>query len=106
VPHELLTVSTSRGDVAAMVAGDPRTRWLSGSPQDGTEWIEVGLASTLPVTGERLLLTGRSLNDYPRTLAVDLWSSDRQVERVVASSVLPRTAEASAKAVSSGCSAC
>jgi hypothetical protein len=90
VPRELLTVSAFRGDAAAMVDGNPRTRWLSGSPQDGTEWIEVGLASTLPVTGVRLLLTGRSLNDYPRTLAVDVWSSDGRVETVVASSVLPQ----------------
>ena len=90
VPHELLAVSASRGDAAAMVDGDPRTRWLSGSPQDGTEWIEVGLASTLQVSGVRLLLTGRSLNDYPRTLAVDVWGSDGRVETVVASSVLPQ----------------
>lgn len=90
VPRELLAVSAFRGDVAAMVDGNPRTRWLSGSPQDGTEWIEVGLASTLPVTGVRLLLTGRSLNDYPRTLAVDVWSSDGRVETVVAASVLPQ----------------
>ena len=81
VPRELLTVTAFRGDVAAMIDGNPRTRWLSGSPQDGTEWIEVGLASTLPVTGVRLLLTGRSLNDYPRTLAVDVWSSDGQWNR-------------------------
>ena len=73
-----------------MVDGDPRTRWLSGRPQDGTEWIEVSLASTLPVTGVRMLLTGRSLHDYPRTLAVDVWSSDGRVETVVASSVLPQ----------------
>jgi len=90
VPRELLTVSVFRGNAAAMVDGNPRTRWLSGSPQDGTEWIEVGLASTLPVTGVRLLLTGRSLNDYPRTLAVDVWSSDGRMETVVASSVLPQ----------------
>jgi hypothetical protein len=90
VQRELLAVSASRGDASAMVDGNPRTRWLSGGPQDGTEWIEVGLAATLPVTGVRLLLTGRSLNDYPRTLAVDVWSSDGRAETVVASSVLPQ----------------
>jgi hypothetical protein len=90
VPRELLNVSVVRGTPSPMVDGNVATRWLSGRPQDGTEWIEVGLASRQPVTGVRLHLTGRSLNDYPRALEIDLAGDDGRFETVWSSSVLPQ----------------
>ena len=89
VPRAFLTVSAMRGDTAAMLDGNVGTRWLSQRPQDGTEWIEVGLALTTPVTGVRLRLTGRSLNDYPRALEVAVSRGDARFDTVATSSVLP-----------------
>lgn len=89
VPHELLAVSASRGDASAMLDGNPGTRWMSGRPQDGTEWLEIRMASTVPVSGVRLLLAGRSLNDYPRGLEVAVSADGTSFGTVATSSVLP-----------------
>jgi hypothetical protein len=93
VPREMLTLSAVRGNTMAMVDGNPATRWMSERPQDGTEWIEIRLSSTVQVTGVRLQLMGRSLNDYPRGLDVSISPGNGEFRSVFASGVLPQVGE-------------
>ncbi|HVR28066.1 MAG TPA: discoidin domain-containing protein, partial [Thermoanaerobaculia bacterium] len=59
------------------VDGDPRTRWDSGRPQQGGEWLQVELSSEGLVADVWLDTTG-SPNDYPRGLSV-LHSRDGEI---------------------------
>ena len=89
IPPATMAISASRGDVTRMVDGDPATRWLTGRPQGGNEWIDVGLRSALLISGARLQLMGRSLNDYPRRLEVLTSLDGEHFEPVFSGSVLP-----------------
>src|SRR5262249_20957220 len=54
-----------------MVDGDLDTRWLSASPQDGTEWIQVTFNRPRHPSLLRLDVGGRSFGDYPREIFVE-----------------------------------
>lgn len=66
------TIAVSRGGdrVAALTDRNPDTRWLTGSPQTGTDWLRVRLRAATAVSGIRLVMQQRSLGDYPRELRV------------------------------------
>jgi hypothetical protein len=57
-----------------LVDRNPETRWLTGKPQTGDEWIEIHLDGEQLVGGVRLEATRRSVGNYPRRLLVE--SSD------------------------------
>jgi hypothetical protein len=69
--------------------GDRDTRWLSGEPQTGHEWIELELDTTRNVSEVRMQTAERSFADYPRELAIDAVEAggDRPLFR---GSVLPQ----------------
>ncbi len=50
--------------------GDPATRWLTGHPQDGSEWIAVDFDHPRDVGRVDLVTSERSLRDYPRRLEI------------------------------------
>ena len=51
--------------------GDIDTRWISGDPQDGGEWIEIRFPRPVDVGRIRLDTAPRSVMDYPRRLTLD-----------------------------------
>jgi hypothetical protein len=55
----------------AMLDGDRDSRWLSGVPQSGSEWVSIRFDSPHDVASIRMRLAERSRGDYPRELAVD-----------------------------------
>ena len=66
-----LSASHNAGALGAAVDGQPATRWLSGTPQDGTEWIRVDFDRPRRPAFLRLVMDWRSFGDYPRRLAVE-----------------------------------
>jgi len=55
--------------------GDIDTRWISGDPQDGGEWIEMRFPREIDLARIRFETSPRSVTDYPRRLVID--SADR-----------------------------
>jgi hypothetical protein len=51
--------------------GDGDSRWISGHPQAGDEWIELSLDRPRDVHLIRLQMASRSFGDYPRLLEID-----------------------------------
>lgn len=51
--------------------GDMDSRWLSGPPQTGDEWISLGFDRVRDVAAIRLRIAERSYGDYPRELGID-----------------------------------
>jgi hypothetical protein len=57
--------------VPFLVDGNLETRWTTGAPQDGSEWIEIAFRHPMDVRQITLEMHPRSVRDYPRALAVD-----------------------------------
>jgi hypothetical protein len=70
--------------------GDLDTRWLSGPPQSGDEWISLRFDRTRDVAAIRLQIAERSYGEYPRELAID--SIDEGGSTLFRGSVLPALA--------------
>jgi hypothetical protein len=51
--------------------GDLDSRWLTGQPQSGDEWIALTFDRPRDITRVRLLTSLRSVGDYPRGLIVE-----------------------------------
>jgi hypothetical protein len=66
-----LSASHNLAALPAAVDGNPATRWLSGIPQDGTEWIRLDFDRLRRPTFVRLVMDRRSFGDYPRRLEVE-----------------------------------
>ena len=66
-----LSASHNPGALAAAADGLPATRWLSGTPQDGTEWIRLDFDRPRRPAVLRLVMDRRSFGDYPRRLAIE-----------------------------------
>ena len=89
MPPATTRVTASSGAIERMLDGDPATRWLTGRPQNGSERIDIAMASSASVSGLRLQIEGRSLNDYPRALSVSVSSDGEHFAEVFAGSVFP-----------------
>ena len=63
------SASTNPEAVGRAIDGDTSSRWLSGRPQDGTEWFSVRFTRSIDA-GVVRIATGRSLGDYPRDLEI------------------------------------
>jgi len=68
--------------------GDRDTRWLTGAPQDGSEWIEVRFDAPRNVAIVRMQTAERSFGDYPRELAIDSIGADGE-RTLFRGSILP-----------------
>jgi hypothetical protein len=73
IPRGSLTLSASHnsGALSLAVDGNDATRWLSGTQQDGTEWIQIAFDRPRRPTFLRLVMDRRSFGDYPRRLEID-----------------------------------
>jgi hypothetical protein len=71
-----LAASNNPERLRLAVDGDIDTRWLSGSPQQGNEWIELRFAQPTDVARIELDNAERSAVDYPRHLVVESVDSD------------------------------
>ena len=56
--------------------GDGDTRWLTGRPQNGDEWIRIAFDRTRDVSAIELQTAARSFGDYPRELLVESAGGD------------------------------
>jgi hypothetical protein len=72
VPRESLVLNASRNADRAPLAvdGDTETRWLSGAPQSGREWLEVAFDRPRDVARIDFVTSRRSLHDFPRRLEI------------------------------------
>ena len=90
IPRASLTLSASH-NVAALplaVDGNDATRWLSGTQQDGTEWIQVAFDRPRRPAFLRLVMDRRSFGDYPRRLEIEGSVDGATFTPLVAGSVL------------------
>ena len=62
--------------VPLLFDGDPDTRWLSGRPQNGDEWIRIAFDRPRDVSRIELQTASRSFGDYPRELLVESTGDD------------------------------
>lgn len=67
-----MSIRASRGGdrVTALTDRNLDTRWLTGPPQSGADWLRIRLGRATLVGGVRLAMQQRSLSDYPRSLRV------------------------------------
>ena len=80
--------SHSRDRLPFLFDGDLDSRWLSGPPQRGDEWMTLEFDRPRDVAAIRFRMAERSAGDYPRELAVDSMR-DGGAETVFDGSVLP-----------------
>lgn len=66
------TASHNQDSAYRAVDGNVGTRWLTGVPQRGGEWLEIRCRDTRVLTSLELLVDGRSYTGYPRRLAIDV----------------------------------
>jgi len=101
-PDDLRRIPSSALRATASVAGDrlpfvfdgdPDSRWLTGAPQSGGEWLQLDLDRSRNVAMISFNLAERSFGDYPRGLAVDV-TDDEGTRTVYEGPVLPQFAQA------------
>src|SRR5471030_3496461 len=56
--------------------GDADTRWLTGRPQNGDEWIRLTFDRARDVSAIALQTAARSFGDYPRELSIESVGDD------------------------------
>ncbi len=83
-----LSASHNTGALPAMVDGNDATRWLSGTPQHGSEWIQIGFDRTRRPALLRLVMDRRSFGDYPRRLEVEASADGRTFTPIFSGSVV------------------
>ena len=62
--------------VAMLFDHDPDTRWLTGRPQNGDEWIALRFERPRDLSRIELRTASRSFGDYPRELAIESTGED------------------------------
>jgi F5/8 type C domain len=90
IPRASLTLSASHNVAALPLAldGNDATRWLSGTQQDGSEWIQIAFDRPRRPTFLRLVMDRRSFGDYPRRLEIEASTEGRTFTPLLAGSVL------------------
>ncbi len=90
IPRVSLTLSASHNAAALplVVDGNDATRWLSGTPQDGSEWIQIAFDRPRRPAFLRIVMDRRSFGDYPRRLEVESSVDGRTFTPLFAGSVL------------------
>ena len=91
VPPSTMRVTASDGAERLPFAfdGDPDSRWLTGAPQTGNEWIHLQLDRSRDISMISFTLAERSFGDYPRGLGVDV-TDDSGTRTVYEGPVLPQ----------------
>jgi hypothetical protein len=68
--------SAAADRVPLLFDGDVDTRWLTGRPQNGDEWIRIAFDRARDVSRIELQTASRSFGDYPRELTVESVGAD------------------------------
>jgi hypothetical protein len=99
VDPRTLTIDASQqqGRLPLLVDGDRDTRWVSGDPQSGGEWLEVRLSGATDVARVQLATAQRSLGDYPRRLRIDSMDEAGRARIVFDDVIVDRLIEALAR---------
>jgi hypothetical protein len=63
--------SHQEGRLGFLFDGDIDTRWMTGTPQEGDEWITIRLAKPANVARVQIASSPRGQNDYPRRLTIE-----------------------------------
>jgi hypothetical protein len=84
-----VTASHGADRLGLLFDGDVDSRWLSGRPQRGDEWIDLQFDHVRDVAMIGMTLSERSFGDYPRGLAVEI-SDDTGVHAAYEGPVLPQ----------------
>jgi hypothetical protein len=94
IPPSMMRVTASDGAdrLPFLFDGDPDSRWLTGAPQSGREWVDLQLDRVRDVAMISFTMAERSFGDYPRGLAVDV-TDDSGTRTVYDGSVLPQLAQ-------------
>ena len=71
--------SQQRSRLEFLVDGDLDTRWVSGGPQNGGEWLELRFDHPIDVARIALVTGGRSQLDYPRHLVIESTNEERSM---------------------------
>jgi hypothetical protein len=83
--------SHSANRLRLLFDGDRDSRWLTGAPQSGHEWVRLDLDRSRDVRVIRMQLGTRSFGDYPRDLAIEA-VEDSGTRTLFRGSVLPQLA--------------
>jgi hypothetical protein len=86
----VLDASQGRDRLGAIADGDIDTRWLTGRPQDGTEWVTATLPRAADIGRVDLDLEDRTALEYPRRVAIDGIDAAGAPHTLFEGSVLPR----------------
>ena len=70
------TASDASDRIALMFDGDGDSRWLTGRPQHGDEWIRLEFDRPRDITHIELQTAERSFGDYPRELRIESTAAD------------------------------
>ena len=70
--------------------GDEDSRWLTGRPQSGGEWVSVEFDTPRDVAHVRLWMARRSFRDYPRGLLVEVSRDGETFEELYHGRGFPR----------------
>jgi hypothetical protein len=73
VSSSAVRASASHGSerLPLLFDGVADTRWMSGQPQSGSEWLQLDFGEARDVAVVRMQLGQRSFGDYPRRLAIE-----------------------------------
>jgi hypothetical protein len=91
-----LDASQQQGRLPLLVDGDRDTRWISGDPQSGGEWLAVRLSRPIDVGRVELATAERSLGDYPRRLKIEAIDESGRARALFDDAIVNRLIEAMA----------
>lgn len=90
IPRAAIRASASHHDEEAGFAldGDLETRWSSGEPQSGEEWLELQFDQPYSVARVRFEMSAQVLTDHPRRLRIESSTDGEHFETVYEDDVL------------------
>jgi hypothetical protein len=90
----LFTLSASHGTrlLDRVRDGDPSSRWFTGRPQSGNEWLQIALDRPRRLAHLRIGMDRATFWDYPRRLAVETSLDGRNFATALAGGALPALA--------------
>ncbi len=90
-------VSTQQDRAPLLVDGDLDTRWMTGVPQAGGEWIELRFKAPIDVARLDLAASPRAIADYPRHLVIESIDGTGSIGTLFDGSVVAPLVEAVAR---------
>jgi hypothetical protein len=86
--------SHQEGRLPFLFDADIDTRWMTGAPQDGDEWITIRLAQPADIGRVQIASSPRGQSDYPRRLTIESVDRLGAVQTLFDDGVVDRLVEA------------